>query len=79
MSRSKVYKDIKDRLLEQLPELEYVDLQKGQFSNKAQDHPIPLPAILIEFRPVNWSDSTGGQLGDAVISCLLYTSDAADE
>lgn len=72
MSRSKVYKDIKDRLLEQLPELEYVDLQKGQFGNKAQEYPIPLPAILIEFRPVTWSESTGGQLGDATISLYYY-------
>ncbi len=72
MSRSKVYKDIKNRLLEQLPELQFVDLQKGQFSNKTKNHPIPLPAILIEFKPVNWSNTTGGQLGDTLISLHYY-------
>lgn len=70
--RSKVYKDIRDKLLAEMPELQFVDLQKGQMSNKEQNYPIPLPACLVEIRPAQWSNATGGQLGDATISLYLY-------
>ena len=76
--RSKVYKQVRDRLLEKMPDLQYVDLQKGQFNNKPQNYPIPLPACLVEFRPVQWSKSTGGQLGDGIISFYLYIEHVTD-
>ena len=76
--RSAVYKQIRDRLLAEIPKLQYVDLQKGQFNNKQQNYPIPLPACLVEFRPVQWSQSTGGQLGDCIVSIYLYIDHVTD-
>jgi len=76
--RSEVYKQIRDRLLEKMSELQYVDLQKGQFTSKPQNYPIPLPACLVEFKPVQWSEATGGQLGDSAISLYLYIDHVTD-
>jgi hypothetical protein len=76
--RSEVYKEIRARLLTGIANLQYVDLQKGQMSNKAQNYPIPLPAVLVEFGQVSWSNSTGGQLGDSVISAYLYIDHVTD-
>ena len=76
--RSEVYKELRDRLLEKMPDLQYVDLQKGQFDNKQKNYPIPLPACLVEFKQVQWSESTGGQLGDCTISIRLYIDHVTD-
>lgn len=73
MLRSKVYLQIKERLQEKLPELQFIDLQKGQFVKPQQNYPIPLPACLIEFKPVTWSNAESGtQLGKTLISVYLY-------
>ena len=75
--RSKVYKEVRDRLLAGMPGL-FVDLQKGQMSNKSQNYPIPLPACLIEFKQVGWSNTTGGQLGDSLLSFHLFIDHVTD-
>lgn len=71
MIRSKAYIEIRDRLSDSIPDL-YIDLQKGQYKQPSQNNPIPLPACLIEFRQVMWSDTTGGQIGDSAIIFYLY-------
>ena len=72
MIRSKVYKSIRDRLKEKMQALVYVDLQKGQLSKKQQNYPVPLPACLVELNSANWTNTTGGQLGEPKISLYLY-------
>jgi hypothetical protein len=76
--RSNVYKEIRDRLLDKLPFLQYIDLQKWQFNNKAQNYPVPLPACLVEFKQVQWSQTTGGQLGDCTLSLYIYIDHVTD-
>ncbi len=76
--RSEVYKQIRDKLKQGMPALQYVDLQKGQMNNKPQNYPVPLPACLVEFRQPNWSESTGGQLGDCYIRFYLYIDHVTD-
>jgi hypothetical protein len=76
--RSVVYKQIRDKLLSSMSCLQYVDIQKGQMNNKTQNYPIPLPACLIEFQRVSWSETTGGQLGDATVSLYLYLDHVTD-
>lgn len=71
--RSEVYKNIRDRLLEQLPMLQFVDLQKGQFVQPAQNYPIPLPAALVNITPTSWSNMEAGhQMGETTVSVSLY-------
>ncbi len=71
--RSRVYTEIRNRLLEKLPQLQYVDLQKGQFDKPQQNYPIPLPAALIEIKPKEWSNAaTGNQMGETIVSIYLY-------
>ena len=77
MRHSEVYKAIRDRLLSGMT-IAYVDMQKGQFVNKSQNYPVPLPCCLIEFRQVNWSSSTGGQIGETVISIYMYIDHVTD-
>ncbi len=70
--RSEVYKGIKNRLKSELSETHFIDLQKGQIERAPQNYPIPLPACLIELKPVSWSNTIGEQIGDAIISLYLY-------
>jgi hypothetical protein len=79
MSRSKVYKEIQTRLLKQLPDLQYVDMQKGQFAKIQQNYPIPLPACLIEFGTVTWSNAeNGSQLGKTTVRVYHYVDLVTD-
>jgi hypothetical protein len=75
--RSEIYKDIKEALSE-IQELEYIDLQKGQMARSTQNYPLPLPAALVEFKPVAWSNTGDQQLGELVISVYLYVDLVTD-
>ena len=71
--RSEIYKAIRDRLKEQLPALQFIDLQKGQFVQPAQNYPVPLPAALVNITPANWSNMEAGrQMGETTVSVSLY-------
>jgi hypothetical protein len=71
--QSEIYTSIRDRLQEKLPELLYVDLQKGQFDRYGQQANLPLPSALIELKQVDWVGTAGGyQTGDALLSVYLY-------
>lgn len=79
MLRSEVYITIKDCLLEKMPILKFVDLQKGQFTQAQENYPIPLPACLLKFGEVKWSNAESGtQLGCVNISAYLYVSLVTD-
>lgn len=82
MSRSRIYNNIKDRLLEKLEGIRVVDMQKGQFKMAKDNYPLPLPALLIGINPVSWSNTTGEQIGDGIISIYYYkdlVTDSFDE
>lgn len=76
--RSSIYKAIRDRLKDSIPGLAYIDLQKGQFKNKTQNYPVPLPSILVEFKSTRWHDTSGEQIGDSVISLHYYVDIVTD-
>lgn len=69
--RSEIYKTIK-QALESLPELKFIDVQKGQMNRSTENYPLPLPAALVEFKPCTWSNTGDYQIGDLMISVYLY-------
>ena len=76
--QNEIYTSIRNRLQEKLPELEYVDLQKGQINLYGQETNLPLPAALIEIKQVDWTETAGGyQTGDALLSVYLYLDKTA--
>lgn len=79
MLRRQIYQALSQQLRDSMPQLEYIDLQKGQLARAAENYPIPLPSALIEFRPVQWSSTgEGGQIGKAAISVHIYVDHVAD-
>lgn len=78
MLRRRIYKAICQRLKATMPQLEYIDLQKGQIARAAESYPIPFPSCLIKFMPVEWTNTGGGQLGETVISVTYYTDHLGD-
>lgn len=57
----------------QMPWLAYIDLQKGQFRRPAQAYPIPMPALLVEFRSLSYGHLVQGkQLVSMQIRLSLY-------
>ena len=76
--RSEIYKELKAEIKSKFPELQFIDMQKRQFEKADQNYPIPLPACLIEFKPVSWSNTIGEQIGDAIICLHLYVDLVTD-
>lgn len=76
--RSEIYKELKAEIKAKMPDLQYIDLQKRQFEKADQNYPIPLPACLVEFKPVTWSNTIGEQIGDAIICLHLYVDIVTD-
>lgn len=73
MKRSDLYKNIRDIAKVKMPELVYVDLQKQQFKTQKPEHPIPLPALLIEMRDGQFDNiSHFSQTGKKTISIYRY-------
>ena len=73
MKRSDLYKKLRDISKSKLPDLAYVDLQKGQFKRIAENYPIPMPALLFEFSDFDFSNVlNNGQIGSATVSACLY-------
>ena len=76
--RSEAYKAIRDRIKAVMPEMAFIDLQKGQFRNMLANYPIPMPACLVEFKQINWTNTAGAQQGDCVISLYYYENLVTD-
>jgi hypothetical protein len=77
-NKSTLYKAIRDRLKDKLPQL-WIDLQKGQFKKASEDYPVPLPAALIEFGRISWSEfSKTAQKGNASVIVHLYLANRTD-
>ena len=73
MQRSVLYQLIKNNIKKILPWVNYIDLQKGQFRRLDNNYPIPLPALLIEFGNVNYSNTLKNkQIGEITINIELY-------
>lgn len=71
--RSDLYKKLRDVAKAGMTELKYIDLQKGQFRNFTKEHPLPLPALLVEFKNGQYTNvGKLDQMGDMMISIYLY-------
>ena len=53
--RTELYHAISEKLLE-CPEIKWVDVDSGQLENPQQDYPMPLPAVLIDIGPIEYTD-----------------------
>lgn len=72
MSKKSIYLAIKEALKVKLPDL-FIDLQKGQFLKPSENLPVPLPAVLVEFNNIPWTEhSRISQKGDATFTVHLY-------
>ena len=79
MKRSDIYKELRNHAALKLPDLRFIDLQKGQFQQQAQNYPIPLPALLIEIGDFRFSNLLEHQQkGDGMISVYLYLDLVSD-
>lgn len=79
MKRSDLYKKLRDVAKAKITDLAYVDLQKQQMKKIADTNPIPLPALLIEFKDARFSNVAKlDQLGDKTISLYLYLDFVTD-
>ncbi|MFN4298564.1 MAG: hypothetical protein ACK4EX_02415 [Thermaurantimonas sp.] len=68
-----IYKAVSEYAGTQMPWLAYIDLQKGQIRRPAQTYPIPLPALLVEFRSISYGHLVQGkQLVSMQIRLSLY-------
>jgi hypothetical protein len=73
MKKSDLYKSIRDIAKAGITDLEFVDLQKGQFKRIKENQPVPLPALLIEFRGGSFSEmARNSQMGDVTIAIYFY-------
>ena len=78
MKRSELYRAIKSEALAKMPNLAYVDLQKGQLENP-NGYPLPLPALLIEFRDATYKNlARHSQIADTTIRMYLVVDLVTD-
>lgn len=62
-----------------MPHIRYIDLQKKQFENATENYPIPVPALLVEFKGATFSNlANHRQTGDSFVSIYFYQSQVTD-
>lgn len=75
MKRSTIYKSIRDVAKSEIPDLAFVDLQKQQIKRRTVEFPLPLPALLVEFKHTPYSNvGSKSQLGEMHITLWLYVN-----
>lgn len=52
--------------------LRWTDIDRGQMQRMGQEHPVALPAALIELGAIQWHDATGRQYGELQMTVSLY-------
>jgi hypothetical protein len=63
-----VYKNLALRIRTEIPEIKFIGWYRGQTRSQTKEHPLPCPAVLIEFDDIPWkTQGEGYQEGDAVI------------
>ncbi len=76
--RSELYYAIRDKAKEMTPDC-FVDIQKGQFKKIAENYPLPLPALLVEFKSARYSNLEAlSQLGELNVSLYYYIELVSD-
>ncbi len=78
MLRAQTYRALANRLKSSMPSLQFIDLQKGQMEREDSSYPLPFPAVLIEFLPVQWGSSGDPQMGNTLIRIHAYDDHLGD-
>lgn len=68
-----IYRDVA-KLLKEALEVRWTDLDRGQMQRMSQEHPMPMPAVLIGLGDVLWRTATGKQYGDMEIEVTVYAA-----
>lgn len=64
---------IQDRILDQVPEIKYIDQNLGQYMHEEFRKQMLFPCVLIDFPNTNFSEMQGNnQLGDLTIVATLF-------
>ena len=73
MKRSEIYAAIRDVAKSEMPDVVFVDLQKQQVKRQTENFPLPMPALLVEFKNITYSNiGSKSQLGEMHITLWLY-------
>ena len=73
MKLKDIYLRIKREAEIKMPHVQYIDLQKKQFERATESYPIPVPALLVEFKGAGFSNLGGHrQIGDSSVSICFY-------
>lgn len=65
-------------MLKSSMEVRWTDLDRGQMQRKSQEHPMPMPAVLIGLGDVQWKTATGKQYGDMELEVTVYAERGQD-
>lgn len=69
-----IYLEIGQHIFDLMPEIEWIDRDKGQIDNEEDFFSILTPAVLLEFGEINWVGlSRGSQLGEMTITTKLIS------
>jgi hypothetical protein len=79
MKLKDIYLRIKKTAEKEMPYLQYIDLQKKQFEKATENYPIPIPALLVEFKGADFSNiGKQGQIGDSSVNIYFYKNLVTD-
>lgn len=77
--KAELLQSIKNKISESLLEIAFVDLYRNQDRLAQENYPFPLPAVLVEFAGIDWSNQDAGhQMGDCSIRLHLMVLDYRD-
>lgn len=83
MKRSTLYQQLKSISKSNIADLAYIDLQKGQFRRLSDTYSPPTPALLFEFRNIDFSNILKDvQINELTVRAYLYfglTTDSVDD
>jgi len=74
--RTDIYNELVGRLRAGVPELAWIDVQRGQLSKPKGEHPVPFPAVLVEFTNVSFEGYARGLRKGTGTLKLWYATDA---
>lgn len=66
------FEQIKQRIIERVPEVKTIGLFNNQISKSAENNPIGFPAVFVEFETIDWqSQQRGIQVGPANVKFYI--------
>ena len=69
--RKFIYQSIVEKLQAEIPEIKHFDLWRNQLACIEEEIPFELPAVLVEFRPIQWRHQ-GNAVREAAVEIALH-------